>query len=360
MTPSFVLSAVCLWPRSTGKPPRVYLHQFRPVKLSRRFCGHFYRSESNLKDSSSGSSDTRLTLKVTGVRSGKGVVKRISEKRARSQQVDASNLMIDKDEKQLVHDKITVPDVVPRVSRRRLVDLLSGNLTAYNATVINGRAGTGKSTLAADFARRAGRAVCWYKVEAGDADLRVFCRYLTATLRLQRPSLDSNRLADITESPESDRAEQLAETFVFQLAEQKAEPLLVIIEDLHLVYDAEWVVPFFHRLLPLLPADIHLIITCRSLPPAPLWRMRSKQMLRVIDETELAFTVEEALRLFQTYGLSEEHARVAIRETNGRAAAVATFAATPGLAGRAVADSFLAIEPRQLKGLGHLAPDLIT
>jgi len=90
--------------------------------------------------------------------------------------------------------------------------------------------------------------------------------------------------------------------------------LLIIIEDLHLIYDADWVVPFFHRLLPLLPADIHLIITCRSLPPAPLWRLRSKQMLRVIDENELAFTLKETARLFETYGLSEEHARIALRE----------------------------------------------
>ena len=42
----------------------------------------------------------------------------------------------------------------------------------------------------------------------------------------------------------------LAEELVFQLAEQKSEPLLIVIEDLHLVYDAEWVVPFFSRLLP--------------------------------------------------------------------------------------------------------------
>ena len=267
------------------------------------------------------------------------------------------------EEKQLVHDKITVPTQRARTSRPRLLDLLSENLTAYNATVINGRAGTGKSTLAADFGRHAARPVCWYKVEAGDADLRVFCRYLTATLRLQRPSLDEERLYEITESAESDRAELLAEAFVFQLTESRhvgAEPLLVVIEDLHLVYDAEWVIPFFHRLLPLLPADIHLVITCRSLPPAPLWRMRSKQMLRVIEETELAFTFEETLRLFKTYGLGEDHARVALRETNGRAAAMANFAATPGLAGRAVADSFLALEPRQMNSLGRAIPDLVT
>ena len=252
-----------------------------------------------------------------------------------------------KDDNLLIHDKITVPMQKPRTSRPRLLDLLTDNLNNYSATVVNGRAGTGKTTLSTEFARRATRPVCWYKVDAADAELGVFCQYLISTLRLQRPTLDADRLLEITESVESDRAEVLAEAFVFQLTEPShvgTEPLLVIIEDLHLIYDADWVVPFFHRLLPLLPDDVHLIITCRSLPPTPLWRLRSKQMLRVVEETELAFTLEETARLFETYGLSEEHARIALHETNGRAIAIANFAATPGRAGRAVADSFLAIE----------------
>ncbi|MGQ0760513.1 MAG: AAA family ATPase [Acidobacteriota bacterium] len=276
-----------------------------------------------------------------------------------------------KDDNPLIHDKITVPTQKPRTSRPRLLDVLTDNLTNYTATIVNGRAGTGKTTLSAEFARRATRSVCWYKVDAADAELGVFCQYLISTLRFQRPRLKAERLMEIvgslmeiTESVETDRAEVLAEAFVFQLAEPRQageEPLLIIIEDLHLIYDAEWVVPFFHRLLPLLPADIHLIITCRSLPPAPLWRLRSKQMLRVIEEAELAFTLEETARLFETYGLSEEHARIALRETNGRAAAIANFAATPGRAGRAVADSLLAIEPHLVTGSrGQRRPGLLT
>src|SRR5207253_10681125 len=160
----------------------------------------------------------------------------------------------------------------------------------------------------------------WYKVDAADCNLRQYCEYLSTSLQRQRLSIDTERLLQMTETTESDRAELLAEAFVFQLSEGKSDPLLIVIEDLHLVYDAEWVVPFFRRLLPLLPADVHLLITCRSLPPAPLWRLRSKQMLRVVDEEELAFSLDEAIELFQTYGLGEEHARAALIQTTGRAA----------------------------------------
>lgn len=243
-----------------------------------------------------------------------------------------------------IHEKIEISRAAPRVSRTRLIKLLSENLISANATIINGRAGTGKTTLAADFVRHAGRAVAWCKVDAADDDLRSFCEYLAAAIRLQRPSVHPERLLQLTETIESDRAELLAEAFVYQLSDRKSEPLLIVIEDLHLVYDADWVVPFFRRWLPLVPADIHVLITCRSLPPAPLWRLRSKQMLRVVEETELAFTLAEAVALFETYGLSEEHARAAWSQTNGRAATIADFAATPGRAGRAVADRILSFK----------------
>jgi LuxR family maltose regulon positive regulatory protein len=248
---------------------------------------------------------------------------------------------------QLIADKITVPDEQARLQRSRLIESLHESLGSCAATIINGRAGTGKTTLAADLARHVRRAVSWYKVDAADGDLRLFCEYLSTTVARQRMSLNIDRLLQLTETVESDRAELLAEAFVFELSEGKYEPLLIVVEDLHLVYDADWVVPFFRRLLPLLPTDVHLLITCRSMPPAPLWRLRSKQMLRVLDEAELAFTLDEAAQLFKRCELSEEYARIAMPLTNGRAVAIAQFAAT--CAGSAVAESFLSIKDSRSK-----------
>jgi LuxR family transcriptional regulator, maltose regulon positive regulatory protein len=260
----------------------------------------------------------------------------------------------------LIHEKIVVPPRVPRISRTRLLQVLDAHIASYNATIINGRAGTGKTTLAVDFARHVQRSVAWYKVDAADSDLATFCEYLSRTVKLRRPSIVTERLLQLTEAVESDRAELLAEAFVFQLSETRGEPLLIIIEDLHLVYDADWLVPFFRRLLPLLPTDVHLLITGRSLPPAPLWRLRSKQMLRVLDEDELAFTLDETMQLFKTYGLGEEHAQVAWERTNGRAATIAEFAAIPGRAGRALADNFLSINSPSLKMLARPVADFQT
>lgn len=234
---------------------------------------------------------------------------------------------MNKDERpdQLIHEKIAVPDGLPRVSRPRLLKLLEENLASYNATVINGRAGSGKTILAVDFARHVRRPVSWYKVDAADFKLRDFIDYLSESLRRKRSSIDPVSLVELADSALSDRAELVAESLVFRLSETNSEPLLVVIEDLHLVYDADWVVPFFRRLLPLLPAEVHVLLTCRSMPPTPLWRMRSKQTLLVIDESELAFTQDETIEWFRRCGLDEPQARFAWSRTNGRCGALANF-----------------------------------
>lgn len=250
---------------------------------------------------------------------------------------------------QLILDKIRVPSERPRLSRTRLLGLLHGSLTSCTSTIINGRAGTGKTLLATEFARRCGRRVSWYKVDSSDSDLRVFFKYLVESVRRERPGFGEHALLPLLESATIEDMPLLAEGFVFELLESGGEPLLIVIDDLHLVYDEEWVVPFFRRLLPLLPTEAHMLITGRSLPPAPLWRMRSKQMLCVIEEPTLSFTQQEATRLFESYELSEAHADVALGHSRGRASLLDKFAAILSGSGKAVADGFVTTERRSRK-----------
>ncbi len=205
--------------------------------------------------------------------------------------------------------------------------MLEDSLISCTSTVISGRAGTGKTALALDFAENCDRSVAWYKVDAPDGEMQIFFQYLIASIRQQLPDFGSATLAQLAKTTSPDQIPLLAETFVYELAEGDVNPLLVVIEDLHLVYDFEWVVPFFRRLLPLLPPEVHILITSRTMPPAPFWRMRSKQTLSVIEEETLAFTRQEAVELFESYQLSSEQANIALDHTRGRAAALARFAA---------------------------------
>lgn len=222
---------------------------------------------------------------------------------------------------QLLPDKIAAPGLTPCVSRERLLLTMQESLNCCSATIVNGRSGTGKTLLALDFARSVGRRVAWYKVDSADNDLNVFFRYLCASVRRERPGFGEQTAARLGEVVGIEDVPVLVEYFVYELL-QSDEPLLLVIDDLHLVYDAEWVVPFFRRLLPLLPNEVHVVLLGRSLPPAPLWRMRSKQTLWVVDETALAFTLKEAQELFASHGLSSESATQAWQQTRGRAAAL--------------------------------------
>ena len=231
---------------------------------------------------------------------------------------------------QLILDKLSAPAELPRLSRSRLLTRLNNSLAAGNMTIINGRAGTGKTLLAADFASHCGRKVAWYTVEAADSEPKIFFQYLITSIRQQRRGFGENwgeeGQADKLQALAESDMPQLAEAFIYELLEHPGEPLLLVIDDLHLVYDADWVVAFFSRFAPLLPPDVHLLILGRILPPAPLWRMRSKQTLSIIDEAGLIFTLEEAQQLFAGYGIAGEEAYSLFHQARGRAAQVDALA----------------------------------
>jgi len=235
---------------------------------------------------------------------------------------------------QVIPEKITLPQELPRVSRERLLSTLGESLEGCNSTIIHARAGTGKTMLATDFARRAGRRVAWYKLDAPDTEFSVFLRHLCAGIAAARPGFGRKTLERTGRGAGADNVPLAVEYIVYELLES-SEPVLIVIDDLHLIYDAEWMAPFFGRLLPLLPPEVHVMLLGRSLPPAPLWRMRSKQTLCVLDEEALAFTAEESRRLYATYGLSPERAGAALAETRGRAAMLDARARSEGVAAEA-------------------------
>jgi len=228
---------------------------------------------------------------------------------------------------ELILEKILTPSPTGSLKRQRLHDLIRQSMSLGTSTILSGRAGTGKTVLALDFAAESGRAVAWYKVDAPDSDMQIFFQYLIASIRTQRPRFGAKSLLSLLHQTTVDNIPLFAEAFVYELEKAIDVSLLVVIDDLHLVCDAKWLVPFFRRLLPLLPADVHMLITSRTIPPAPLWRMRSKQTLFVIDEETLAFTRAEAVTLFQRHALSSEQANVAFDNSHGRVATLATLAA---------------------------------
>jgi len=222
---------------------------------------------------------------------------------------------------ELIREKISTPTAHPAVVRRRLLDQFAEHLPYYGATVVTGRAGMGKTMLAAACAQHCRRRVAWYTVDALDTDLRLFLHYFVASVALPCPGFAQRTLTQLLRIADLQDPSALAEVLAYCLQQQKTS-LLLVLDNLHLLYDTPWLTPFLQRLLTLLSEETHLLVAARSLPPAPLWRLRSKQRLRVIDESALLFTVRETEELFAYYGLSIESVLEAWRRTNGRAVAL--------------------------------------
>lgn len=219
----------------------------------------------------------------------------------------------------LLAEKIRLPKITAEIKRPRLITHLEKSLTQFSSTLVTGRIGTGKTTLAAEFANRKNDAAAWYKIETTDVDWKVFLDYLAESLRPFRADTESLQNYDL----EFNKTENLSvtETVAAQFAMiDTNKPLLIVLDDLHSVFDTDWFGEFFNALISLPTPNVRLLLLARSAPPIPLWRLRSKHVLDVVDEKLLAFTVPETIELFDKYQLSENAARVAHKRTYGRIA----------------------------------------
>lgn len=214
-------------------------------------------------------------------------------------------LNVKSDSVKLFAEKLRVPAIKSPVARPRLIKHLEKSLAQFSATLIAGRVATGKTWLAADFARLSNNKVSWYKAETADADWKVFSSYLAAAGKMQTETEWANKLENLNVSAAS---ELLANGFN-QSADEK--PLLIVIDDLHSVFDAEWFSEFFQSFVPLLAPNVRLLLIARTLPPLQLWRLRSKQVLGLIDEKLLSFTEDETIELFKKHKLTSTAARSA-------------------------------------------------
>lgn len=224
--------------------------------------------------------------------------------------------VIKADSVKLFADKLCVPIVAEPIARPRLTEHLEKSLAQFSATIIAARAGTGKTVLAADYARQSAPCVAWYKVETADSDWKVFSRYLSASLDLNCADADSQ--SDAAGMEVSAASESLAAQFV-HAAEEK--PVLIVLDDLHSIFDAGWFGEFFNSFVPLLAPNVRLLLIARTLPPLQqLWRLRSKQILGVMDEKLLSFTQDETIEFFRNHKLSPTEARSAHKSAYGKIA----------------------------------------
>lgn len=227
----------------------------------------------------------------------------------------------------LFREKLRVPSVEGILKRSRIGDILERSATQVPATLVSGRAGTGKTSLAVEFAERFEH-VSWYSVESTDIEWSVFSQYFSASLAeaiYGPPDSFGAATADL-EASQTEIARFLINRFSHAYSGPKITSSLIVLDDIHHIFDTDWFEDFFNMLIYSLPPDSRVLLLCRSRPPAPMWRLRSKQMLNVLDEKVIVFTADETKALFEKLGLPSDSATEAHRPSFGCIAKILQFA----------------------------------
>lgn len=198
-----------------------------------------------------------------------------------------------------IDSKLQPPDLSPTlIKREKLIERLSSNL-GLSASFICAGAGWGKTTVAADFLGTVDIPAVWYDLDASDADIAVFFQYLVRSVRQAAPDFGHSTL-NLLSSGGGSRFDQLADLFLYELSEAASgRELIVVLDNIHHTFAAEWSAPVFYRILQLLPSGVHFILLARAQPGFTFSRMRSKQTMDHIDERALAFGRAEVAELFR-------------------------------------------------------------
>ena len=199
----------------------------------------------------------------------------------------------------LLATKLHVPGPRPGfVPRPRLAARLEDGL-ARGVVLVCAPAGSGKTVLLADWARRAGRPVAWLSLDAADNDPARFWRQVVAALGRARPGtaeLAGPALGPLVPSSPNG----LVTALINELADQPGDDeAVLVLDDYHLI-DSQPVHDSVVFLMEHLPGGFRLVVASRSDPPLPLARLRARAQLAELRIAELRFTTDEAAALLHS------------------------------------------------------------
>lgn len=202
--------------------------------------------------------------------------------------------------------KLLPPRPAPEIlARPRLISRLQTDLT-LPVTLITANAGSGKTTLVADFLRQHEYSYIWYQLDHTDADPSAFLGYLAYGIQQRVPGFGEQLFAYLQQSPDLARQpERAADVFLNEILESIEQPLLIVLDDYHHLGRDTQVHAVLDRLIAYLPEVMHLVIISRETPPLALARLRSQNTIAFVDRDDLLFTQEETQELFRkVFGLA--------------------------------------------------------
>ncbi|HEX2046600.1 MAG TPA: BTAD domain-containing putative transcriptional regulator [Acidimicrobiales bacterium] len=222
--------------------------------------------------------------------------------------------------------KVLVPVDGPDVVARPRLDERLADVDRRRLTLLTAAPGMGKTTLLAQWSRRAGAA--WYTVTPDDRDPTFLARGLLQAARLRAPALDPGAVAPSPAAeawviPAEGQGALAADQVVGMLTERLERDLVLVVDDAQQLAGAESSCRFLGDLVRAGPARLHLVLSSRLDPPFAVARLRAQGLAADLPGSVLRFTEEETALLVGAIlgGQSSAVAPVVHRATAGWPAA---------------------------------------
>jgi ATP/maltotriose-dependent transcriptional regulator MalT/DNA-binding SARP family transcriptional activator len=210
------------------------------------------------------------------------------------------------------------------LTRPRLADYIATHIE-HKLLLVSAPPGYGKTSLLVDFVALTDIPTCWYRLDAGDADVTVFLEHLIASLRRHFPDAGERTLQAL-QTEGAPNVEHLVGSLVNEIDEQITQLFLLVLDDYHTVNGSVPVNTAVNVLLEYLPDNCRLILASRTVPKSVnLTRLAGQGQVAGLGQEHLRFTPEEIGQLVaQLHGetlSAEERDRLA-EESEGWIAAL--------------------------------------
>ena len=212
--------------------------------------------------------------------------------------------------------KTSAPSLDGVIERPRLVNALAQLPTA--AKWLQAPSGTGKSTLAASYARSRKKPIVWYRLDERDNDpaffYAEFAQVVCAQLRLkaQLPKFSSD---------DHNRQPEFAQRFAAVLSEQLAKAALLVLDDVQCITSGA-MQGAFAALVSVAGNDVELLFISQWTAPTAFFDTIAARQLALLNDADLSFDLDECKAMIAALRIGDAHSESIAALTGGHAGAL--------------------------------------
>jgi len=201
------------------------------------------------------------------------------------------------------------------VNRTRLIKRLSEE-EGCRLILISAPAGFGKTTLVSEWLSVCGYPASWLSLDVRDNDLRTFLIYFITGMQKIDQGI-GNRAIEALSSHPSFGIEVILTELINEIAALSNE-FVYVLDDYHTISNQE-INAAMAFLLDYMPANMKLVITTREEPRLPIAKLRAKNQLLELRDTDLRFTQFEIAQFINRMNLNitDHNLKILEKRTEG-------------------------------------------